>query len=96
MNIATTISQIRKDKKMTQEEFSKLFNVTRQTVSNWGKWKKLSWFTNIDKDKWYVWNIIRGMLSKRDKITYDELKDQIVLMTKKSLELFDKIYGQYE
>lgn len=37
MNIATTISQIRKDKKMTQEEFSKLFNVTRQTVSNWGK-----------------------------------------------------------
>ena len=35
MNIAMTILKIRKDKKMTQEEFAKLFNVTRQTVSNW-------------------------------------------------------------
>lgn len=34
MNIAMTILKIRKDKKMTQEEFAKLFNVTRQTVSN--------------------------------------------------------------
>ena len=35
MNIAMTILKIRKDKKMTQEKFAKLFNVTRQTVSNW-------------------------------------------------------------
>ncbi|MBS6184246.1 MAG: helix-turn-helix transcriptional regulator, partial [Clostridium celatum] len=35
MNIAMTILKIRKEKKMTQEEFAKLFNVTRQTVSNW-------------------------------------------------------------
>lgn len=35
MNIAMTIIKIRKDKKMTQEDFAKLFNVTRQTVSNW-------------------------------------------------------------
>ena len=41
-------------------------------------------------------NIIKGKLSKRDKVTYDELKDQIALMTKKSLELFDEIYGQYQ
>ena len=41
-------------------------------------------------------NIISGKLSKRDKVTYDELKDQIVLMTKKSLELFDQIYGEYQ
>ena len=35
MNIAMSILKIRKDKKLTQEEFAKLFNVTRQTVSNW-------------------------------------------------------------
>lgn len=29
MNIAMTIIKIRKDKKMTQEDFAKLFNVTR-------------------------------------------------------------------
>ena len=34
MNIAMTILKIRKEKKMTQEEFAKLFNVTIQTVSN--------------------------------------------------------------
>ena len=41
-------------------------------------------------------NIISGKLSKRYKVTYDELKDQITLMTKKSLDLFDEIYGQYQ
>lgn len=35
MNIGTTIIKIRKEKQMTQEEFAKLFHVTRQTVSNW-------------------------------------------------------------
>ena len=35
MNIGKTILNIRKENKLTQEEFGKLFNVTRQTVSNW-------------------------------------------------------------
>ena len=35
MNIGSVISNIRKERKMTQEEFGKLFHVTRQTVSNW-------------------------------------------------------------
>ena len=35
MKIGETILKIRKEKKMTQEEFSQLFNVTRQTVSSW-------------------------------------------------------------
>ena len=35
MNIAATIIEIRKQRKMTQEDFAKLFHVTRQTVSNW-------------------------------------------------------------
>ena len=34
MNIGNQILNIRKDNQLTQEEFSKLFHVTRQTVSN--------------------------------------------------------------
>ena len=41
-------------------------------------------------------NLINGELSKRDKITYDELKNKIALMSKKSFELYEEIYGQYE
>ena len=35
MNIAKQILAIRKEQKLTQEEFGKLFYVTRQTISNW-------------------------------------------------------------
>lgn len=35
MNIGKEISVIRKERRMTQEEFGRLFHVTRQTVSNW-------------------------------------------------------------
>lgn len=39
MDIAHQILNIRKEEKLTQEEFGKLFYVTRQTVSNWEKGK---------------------------------------------------------
>lgn len=35
MNIGKSIWNIRNERKMTQEEFGRLFHVTRQTVSNW-------------------------------------------------------------
>ena len=35
MNIGKQISNIRKEQQLTQEEFGRLFHVTRQTVSNW-------------------------------------------------------------
>lgn len=35
MNLGSQILKIRKEKALTQEEFGKLFHVTRQTVSNW-------------------------------------------------------------
>lgn len=35
INIGTQILKIRKEKGLTQEEFGKIFHVTRQTVSNW-------------------------------------------------------------
>ena len=35
MDIGNQISNIRKEHQLTQEEFGRLFHVTRQTVSNW-------------------------------------------------------------
>ena len=35
MDIGKQISNIRKEHRLTQEEFGRLFHVTRQTVSNW-------------------------------------------------------------
>lgn len=35
MNIGAKIVEMRKERNMTQEEFAKIFHVTRQTVSNW-------------------------------------------------------------
>lgn len=35
MNIGNEIANIRKERQLTQEEFGRLFHVTRQTVSNW-------------------------------------------------------------
>ena len=35
MNIGNQILNIRKENQLTQEEFGKLFHVTRQIVSNW-------------------------------------------------------------
>ena len=35
MDVGNQISNIRKEHQLTQEEFGRLFHVTRQTVSNW-------------------------------------------------------------
>ena len=40
MNIGNQILNIRKENQLTQEEFGKLFHVTRQTVSNWENGKR--------------------------------------------------------
>ena len=42
MNIGNQILNIRKEKQLTQEEFGRLFHVTRQTVSNWENGKSYS------------------------------------------------------
>ena len=40
MHIGNQILNIRKENQLTQEEFGKLFHVTRQTVSNWENGKR--------------------------------------------------------
>ncbi len=37
MRLGQTITEIRKERNMTQEDFARIFHVTRQTVSNWEK-----------------------------------------------------------
>lgn len=39
MRLGQTITELRKESNMTQEEFAQIFHVTRQTVSNWEKEK---------------------------------------------------------
>ena len=52
MNIGTQILKIRKEKALTQEEFGKIFHVTRQTVSNWENEKR---FTFMEKQIRAIW-----------------------------------------
>ena len=49
MRLGQTITEIRKERKMTQEEFAQIFHVTRQTVSNWEKEKNQA----LHQDVWY-------------------------------------------
>ncbi|MFR6291189.1 MAG: helix-turn-helix transcriptional regulator [Peptococcaceae bacterium] len=35
MEVGKRIAEIRKENRMSQEQFGQLFHVTRQTVSNW-------------------------------------------------------------
>ena len=55
MNIGNYILNIRKENQLTQEEFDRLFHLTRQTVSNWENGKKLSWFAKLCKYEWSIW-----------------------------------------
>lgn len=51
MKIGETILKLREAKQMSQEEFAQHYHVTRQTISNWEKEKKLSRFTNISSNQ---------------------------------------------
>ena len=51
MDIANQILNIRKEQKLTQEEFGRLFYVTRQTVSNWENGKSNRQRKNIRNNK---------------------------------------------
>lgn len=39
MNLGKKILKIRKDNKMSQDEFAEILDVTRQTISNWENFK---------------------------------------------------------
>lgn len=75
MNLGKRILEIRKENKLSQEEFSEIFNVTRQTVSSWENSKSYPDIETIIK------------ISDRFNISLDillkESKDMIVNIDKK-------------
>ena len=51
MNIGEQINNLRKQHGLSQDDFANLFNVSRQTISNWENGKSLSGFRDDYKSK---------------------------------------------
>lgn len=87
MNLGKKILKIRKDNKMSQDEFAEILNVTRQTISNWENSKnypdietliKISDKFNISLDI-----LLKGdkqMISKIDKQVKDSKKFKLIII----------------
>lgn len=92
MNIGKEISSIRKERKLTQEEFSKLFHVTRQTVSNWENEKSYPDLqTLIDMSE--IFEVSLDKLLKEDKemikvIDKERMYGKIIKREKSIIDFF--------
>lgn len=76
MKLGQTIIAIRKEREMTQEEFARIFHVTRQTVSNWEKEKNypdLETLVLISEE----FNISLDVMLKEDKQMVKKLNTDI-------------------
>lgn len=76
MQLGQTLLNIRKERGMTQEEFAKIFHVTRQTVSNWENEKNypdLQTLVNISEE----FNISLDIMLKEDKQMVKKLSREI-------------------
>ena len=67
MEVGKRIAEIRKENRMSQEQFGQLFHVTRQTVSNWENAKSYPDLQTLVK------------ISELFEITMDELLKEKVL-----------------
>lgn len=76
MNLGKKILKIRKDNKMSQDEFADILNVTRQTISNWENSKNYPDIETLIKisDKF---NISLDILLKGDKQMISKLDKQV-------------------
>ena len=93
MNIGNQILNIRKDNQLTQEEFGKLFHVTRQTVSNWENGKsypELQILISISNQ----FNISLDTLLKEDsKMVKTIDKERVLGKIKKEKSIIDFFIG---
>ena len=71
MEVGKRIAEIRKENRMSQEQFGQLFHVTRQTVSNWENAKSYPDLQTLVK------------ISELFEITMDELLKENVPMVQK-------------
>ena len=76
MNLGNKILKIRKDNKMSQEQFAEILNVTRQTVSNWENGKNYPDIETLIKisDKF---NVSLDILLKGDKEMIKDINKKI-------------------
>ena len=76
MNLGDKILKIRKDNKMSQEQFAEILNVTRQTVSNWENGKNYPDIETLIKisDKF---NVSLDILLKGDKEMIKDINKKI-------------------
>jgi len=76
MNLGKKLLDIRKDNKMSQEDFAEIFNVTRQTISSWENSKSYPDIETLIKisDKF---NVSLDFLLKGDKEMINEMNNQI-------------------
>lgn len=76
MNLGKKILKIRKDNKMSQDEFAEILNVTRQTISNWENSKNYPDIETLIKisDKF---NISLDILLKGDKKMINTIDKQV-------------------
>ena len=67
MKLSQAIIEIRKEKGLTQEDFAKEFNVTRQTVSNWENGKSYpDLLTLVKISDLYGYSLDRMLREDRD------------------------------
>ena len=76
MNLGKRIVEIRKDKNMSQEAFAELFNVTRQTVSNWENLKSYPDIETLIKIS-NTFNISLDVLLKEDKRLIKDINNKM-------------------
>ncbi len=76
MNLGQKIVKIRKDNKMSQEQFAEIFNVTRQTISSWENSKSYPDIETLIKisDKF---NISLDILLKGDEKMIKNIDDNV-------------------
>ena len=92
MQLGQAIAQIRKERGLTQEAFAKMYNVTRQTVSNWENEKSypdLSTLVKISDE----FNVSLDILLKGDfpVTTFsDRLKQAMTVQNLKQIDLVHK------
>ena len=77
MRLGQTITDVRKVRKMTQEEFAEIFHVTRQTVSNWENEKNYPDLLNLIK---------RGNVTKDDLNTLNTYLNRFISLCNDILE----------
>lgn len=82
MNIGAKIIEIRKKRNMTQEDFAKIFHVTRQTVSNW------------ENQKSYPDLEMLVQISNEFDILLDTMLKEDMIMVKKidNLKIYKKVF----